>query len=238
MKYSDYLAQDAQQPQEPQEEPQAEANRLDMIRAQLDAEKYYSLLAEAREVITEAAEQAARHERPYLPMVLEKLTAAIFGQDSPEADSLAEIITMAKYAGGYEYAIEQARQRRRLYKKQMERLAEVQKELAEQAELALAEERELSDSKLNEEGTDRAFLEVMEFSRQLDTEADPGAMIRQAGRLYEKHSGSRAAMGLLLGSLTEWQGRTFTFTGDAALDLVHLQELAELKSRLAASAGQ
>lgn len=236
MNYTDYLAQQPQEPQEPQEEPQA--NRLDMMRAQLDAGKYYSLLAEAREVIAEAAEQAARHERPYLPMILEKITAAIFGHGSPEADSMAEIITMARYAGGYEYAIEQAKQRRRLYKKQLERLAEVQKELAEQAELALAEERELSDSKLTEEKTDRAFLEIMEFSRQLDTETDPAAMIRQAGQLYERYSGSRAAMGLLLGSLTEWQGRAFTFTGGVTLDLVQQQEMQELKSRLAAAAGQ
>lgn len=227
MKYTDYLAQDAQQPQEPQQEPQA--NRLDMMAAQLAADKYYSLLAEARQIVpfeTDPAQLAA------------KLTALLFGADSAEAGIVAGTIEAARRPGGYELAIEAARQRRALFKKQLDKLAKQEKEIAAQMGLAAAEERELMDSKAEAEAANGALLAVMDFSRQLDTEADPGAMIRQAGQLYEKHSENRAAMGLLLGSLTEWQGRAFTFTGGAALDLVQQQELQDLKSRLAAAAGQ
>lgn len=232
MKYTDYLAQDAQQPQEPQEpqeEPQAQANRLDMMRAQLDAEKYYSLLAEARQAVPFAADPG---------QLAATLTALLFGEDSTEAGIVARMIEAHKRPGGYELAIEAARQRRALLKKQLDKLAEQEKEIAAQMGLAAADERELMNSKAEAEAANGALLAVMDFSRQLDTEADPGAMIRQAGQLYEQHSGNRAAMGLLLGSLTEWQGRAFTFTGGAALDLVQQQEMQELKSRLAAAAGQ
>ena len=229
MNYTDYLAQDAQQPQESQEEPQAQANRLDMMRAQLDAEKYYSLLAEARQAVPFAADPG---------QLAATLTALLFGEDSTEAGIVARMIEAHKRPGGYELAIEAARQRRALLKKQLDKLAEQEKEIAAQMGLAAADERELMNSKAEAEAANGALLAVMDFSRQLDTEADPGAMIRQAGQLYEQHSGNRAAMGLLLGSLTEWQGRAFTFTGGAALDLVQQQEMQELKSRLAAAAGQ
>lgn len=229
MNYADYLAQQPQQPQEPQEGQQAQANRLDMMRAQLDAEKYYTLLAEARQAVPFAADPG---------QLAATLTALLFGEDSTEAGIVARLIEQARRPGGYELAIDAARQRRALLKKQLDKLAEQEKEIAAQMGLAAADERELMNNKAEAEAANGALLAVMDFSRQLDTEADPGAMIRQAGQLYEQHSGNRAAMGLLLGSLTEWQGRAFTFTGGAALDLVQQQEMQELKSRLAAAAGQ
>ena len=229
MKYTDYLAQQAQEPQETQEtqeEPQAQANQLDAIRAQLDAGKYYSLQAEARAAIETEAEPSALAAR---------LTAAIFGPDSPEAGTVAEAIEKASRPGGYDYAIEIARQRRRLYKKQLDILAEMQKELAAQMGLAAAEERELMDEKAAADRANGALLAVMDFSRQLDAEADAGPILLQARALYDKHSGNRPAMGLLYGIITEWQGRDLTGPG---LDLVQQQEMQELKAKLAAAAGQ
>lgn len=229
MKYTDYLAQDAQQPQEPQEAPQGPANRLDMMRAQLDAEKLYTLQAEARQAVTDATEPDT---------LAASLTALIFGEDSTEAGAVAAMIEARRRPGGYELAIELARQRRAMFKKQLDKLAEQEKEIAAQMGLAAAEERELMDSKAEAAAANGALLAVMDFSRQLAEDAEPGAMIQQAGKLYEQHSGNRAAMGLLLGALTEWQGRAFTFTSGLALDLVQQQEMQELKSRLAAAAGQ
>ena len=225
MNYTEYLAQQAQEPQEPQEEPQAQANQLDTLAAQLAADKYYSLQAEAREAIEAEAEPSALAAR---------LTAAIFGTDSPEARTVSEAIEKAKRPGGFEYAIELARQRRSLYKKQLDKLAEQQKEIAAQMGLAAAEERELMDSKTDTERANAALLAVMDFSRQLDAEADAGAIISQAKGLYDQHNGSRAAMGLLYGLITEWQGRDLT---GPALDLVQQQEMQGLKSRLASAAG-
>jgi hypothetical protein len=227
--YADYLAQQPQEPQEPQEEPQAQANRLDMMRAQLDAEKLYTLQAEARQAVTDATEPDT---------LAASLTALIFGEDSTEAGAVAAMIEARRRPGGYELAIEAARQRRALLKKQLDKLAEQEKEIAAQMGLAAADERELMAEQTAAEQANGALLACMDFARQLAADADPGAIIEQAGSLYEKHSGSRAAMGLLLGSLTEWQGRAFTFTGGATLDLVQQQELQELKSRLAAAAGQ
>ena len=232
MNYADYLAQQPQQPQqpqEPQEEQQAQANRLDMMRAQLDAEKYYTLLAEARQAVPFAADPG---------QLAATLTALLFGEDSTEAGIVANLIEAHKRPGGYELAIEAARQRRALLKKQLDKLAEQEKEIAAQMGLAAADERELMAEQTAAEQANGALLACMDFARQRAADADPGAIIEQAGSLYEKHSGNRAAMGLLLGSLTEWQGRAFTFTGGAALDLVQQQEMQELKSRLAAAAGQ
>ena len=227
MKYTDYLAQQAQEPQETQEtqeEPQAQANQLDAIRAQLDAGKYYSLLAEARAAIEAEAEPSALAAR---------LTAAIFGTDSPEAGTVTEAIEKARRPGGYDYAIAMAAQRKGLYKKQLKQLAELQKELAEQAQQADAEEWKLRAEASDTGRANWDLLAVMDFSRQLD--ADPGAILSQARALYEKHNGNRPAMGLLYGIITEWQGRDLTGPG---LDLVQQQEMQELKAKLAAAAGQ
>ncbi len=229
MKYTDYLAQKAQQTQEPQEAPQAEANRLDIMRAQMDAAKLYSLLAEARQAVTDATEPDT---------LAASLTAIIFGEGSTEAGAVTAMIEASKRPGGYDLAIELARQRRALYKNQLDKLAEQAKEITARMNLAAAEERELMDSRTGADAANGALLAVMDFSRQLAADAEPGAIIERAGQLYEHHSGTRAAMGLLLGSLTEWQGRAFTFTSETALDFVQSQEPQELKSRLAAAAGQ
>lgn len=229
MNYADYLAQQPQEPQEPQEEQQAQAGPLEVIAAQLAAEKYYTLLAEARQAVPFATDPG---------QLAATLTALLFGEDSTEAGIVANMIEAHKRPGGYELAIEAARQRRALLKKQLDKLAEQEKEIAAQMGLAAADERELMNSKAEAEAANGALLAVMDFSRQLAADADPGAIIGQAGKLYEQHSGNRAAMGLLLGALTEWQGRAFTFTSGLALDLVQQQEMQELKSRLATAAGQ
>ena len=225
MNYTEYLA---QQPQEPQEEQQAQAGPLDILAAQLAADKYNNLLAEARAAIEAEAEPSA---------LAASLTALLFGEDSTEAGTVAAMIEASRRPGGYELAIELARQRRALFKKQLDKLAEQEKEIAAQMGLAAAEERELMDNKAEAAAANGALLAVMDFSRQLAEDADPGAMIRQAGQLYAQHNGNRAAMGLLLGSLTEWQGRAFTFTGGVPLDLVQQQEMQELKAKLGAAAG-
>ena len=134
MNYADYLAQQPQQPQEPQEGQQAQANRLDMMRAQLDAEKYYTLLAEARQAVPFAADPG---------QLAATLTALLFGEDSTEAGIVARLIEQARRPGGYELAIDAARQRRALLKKQLDKLAEQEKEIAAQMGLAAADEREL-----------------------------------------------------------------------------------------------
>lgn len=229
MNYTEYLAQQAQEPQEPQdaqEEPQAQANQLDAIRAQLDAGKYYSLQAEARAAIEAEAEPSALAAR---------LTAAIFGPDSPEAGTVAEAIEKARRPGGFDYAIAMAAQRKGLYKKQLKQLAELQKELAEQAQQADAEEWKLRAEASDTGRANWDMLAVMDFSRQLDGEADAGAIISQARALYEKHNGNRPAMGLLYGLITEWQGRDLTGPG---LDFVQQAELQELKGKISAAAGQ
>ena len=229
MKYTDYLAQDVQQPQEPHEEQQAQANRLEMMAAQLVTDKYYSLLENARQAITGEPDPA---------QLAANLTALLFGNDSPEAVAVAEMITASKRPGGYELAIEAARQRRAILKRTLDKLAEQTKEIAAQMGIAAAEERELMDSKAEAAAANGALLAVMDFSRQLAPDASPADMIQQAGQLYEQHSENRAAMGYLLGCLTDWQGRAIAFADGAALDLVQQQELHDLKTRLAAAAGQ
>ena len=223
MKYTEYLTQGAQGPQDAPEAQPAEAKPLDAIRAELDAEKFYSLQAAARAIIEAGAEPSA---------LAGQLAAAIFGTDSPEARTVSEAIEKARRPGGYEYAIELARQRRSLYKKQLDALTEQQKALAAQMGLAAAEERELMDSKTEADTANAALLAVMDFSRQLDAGADPGTLLLQAGQLHEKHGGNRPAMGQLFGILTEWQALAW-----AGLDLVQREELTQLKTRTAEAAG-
>lgn len=197
MKYSDYLAQDAQEQPAEEQAQQAQPATLEMLATRLAAEKFYSLQAEAREAIETEADPSA---------LAALLTVAIFGADSPEAGTVAEAVAKARRPGGYEYAITMAEQRKTMLKKQLKRLAELQKDLTAQAAQAETETWQLRASASDEGQANWGLLSVITFLRDAEG-ADAGTVLEQAAGLYEKHHGNREAMGLLCGSLSEWTAR-------------------------------
>lgn len=226
MKYTDYLAQQAQRPQETQEEPQTQpAQSLEQISAQMAAEKYYSLQAEAREAIKTEPEPSA---------LAAILTAAIFGDESPEAETVAEAIKRTQRPGGYDYAITMAEQRKTQLKRQLKRLANMQKELTLQAEEAEAEEWQLRAKASDAGQANAAILAVMTLARAAE-EADAETILLQAGKVCEKHSNNRPAMGLLYGIVTDEYSRICA--SGAALDIMQQQAMEELIKRIGTAAG-
>lgn len=225
MKYTDYLSGQEQGPQEEPQAQQPQANALEGLAAQLETGKYYSLQAEARRIIAEEGNPSALAAR---------LTAAIFGPASPEALTVSEAIEKAQRPGGYELAIDFARQRRGLFRRQLDKLAEQQRELAAQMGLAEAEERQLIEDKAAAGAANAAMLAVVNFAQDA-AEATPETFILQARDLCEKHSGSRPAMGLLYGTLTEQLARAYD--NGASLDLVQQQAARELLAKIAEAAG-
>lgn len=225
MNYTDYLKQQAQQTQEPQEEAQPQpAQTLEQIAAQLAAEKYYSLQAETRRIVPFATDPAA---------LAANLVDLILGPGSFEAGCLANLIAAQRQPGGYELAIDAIQQRRRTCKKQMTRLAEMQKELSADIEQLIEEERSLTAAQSDAAQYDAAMLDIMPF-RPIAAEADAEALLLQGGNLLEKHSSSRQAMCLLYGIIHDQQNRLYA---DGAADLVQRQAMNDLLARIAASAG-
>ena len=224
MRYADYLAQPAQEPQEEPQAQQGQAATLDILAAQLAAEKYYSLQEEAREAIKQGQASPAA--------IAIHLTLQLFGTDSPELSAVLRAVNSARLPGGYDLAIEQSRQLRRQYKRQAGKLAEMLKELQEKTDLAVEEERRLIAEREAESRADGAILAVMDFSGQLTAETDAKAIITQASVICNKHGENRPAMGLLYGALTEWRERS-----SGTLDAVQQLELSDLMQRVASTMG-
>lgn len=232
--YLDYAAQPEQSQDYAQDAHEAHKTQkpfmggLDAIQAQLEAEKYYSLLGDARQAVAGASDPG---------QLAAALTALLFGDDSTEAETVTRMIAACKRPGGYTLAIEAARQRKALLKRQADKLQKLAKELSEQMEASAADEKALLSSEAEAEAADGALLSVMEFVRQIeDAGADPWTVIRKARDLHDQIKGSRAAAGYLLGVLTDWQARAMT--DGVTLDLLLQSELYDLKDSLQSAAGQ
>lgn len=207
MKLEEYAAQQAQQAHEA---PQAAANQLDAIRAQLDAEKLSLLLAEAQQIIDESGTAAA---------MLTRIVAAMFGDDSAEAQQVAAAIEKENAPGGHELAIAEIRNRRKLIKQQAKQLEEHQKALAAELEQLNTAEREQLNQRAEAGELNGALIDTLTFCM------NPQA--NQLRELYNRHHDCPAAMGLLYGSITDMA----QYTG-GKLDLVQLQEFADMKAQI------
>ena len=217
MNLEQYAAQNAQAPQGTQNAPQTQ-EPLDVLAAQLDAERLYSLMAEAQEAIDTEASPAA---------MLERITGALFGADSPQAAAVAQAIDADRHPGGHELAIADLRQQRALLRQQAKQLEAQAKAITGELEKLDAAERELTQDKGQAAALDRALLDVLTF-----TKAPQGDLLQQMAELYNRHHGNPAAMGLLYGVMCD-----LTRYSAGAFDLIQQQTFKELKDRVAGAVG-
>lgn len=222
MNLEEYAAQQAQAPQGAQNAPQTQ-QPLDVLAAQLDANRLYSLMADAREAIEGETNPAA---------MLERITGAIFGAGSAEAAAVAQAIDADRHPGGHEMAIATIKQQRHLLRQQAKQLEAQAKAITGELEKLDAAERELTGEKAKAAALDRAMLDVLTFRKQLD---DPqGDLLAAMGELYTRHHGNPAAMGLLYGCVVELHSRQH----DARIfDLVQQQEFSDLAKQIAQALG-
>lgn len=213
MNLEQYAAQQAQAPQGAQSAPQTQ-EPLDVLAAKLDAEKLYSLMAEAQAAIDDGMAPAA---------MLERMTGALFGADSPQAAAVAQAIDADRHPGGHELAIADLRQQRHLLRQQAKQLEAQAKAITGELEKLDAAERELTQDKAKAAALDRALLDVLTF-----TKAPQGDLLQQMAALYDRHHGNPAAMGLLYGVMCD-----LTRYSAGAFDLIQQQTFKELKDRVA-----
>lgn len=220
MNLEQFAAQQAQAPQGAQNAPQTQ-EPLDVLAAKLDAEKLYSLMADAQEAIDGGAKPAA---------MLELITGALFGADSKQAAAVAEAIDADRHTGGHEMALATIRAQRKLLRQQLKQLEAQAKAITGELEKLDADERALTGSKAEAAALDRALLDVLTFRKQLDSpQAD---LLQEMTELYNRHHGNPAAMGLLYGAITDLTRKQYSET---TLDLIQQQAFRELKDRIAAA---
>lgn len=224
MNFAQFLQQDAQQEQTPQEAQQAqEALPVDLIAAKMDADRLLSLKAQAEAAINTGATPA---------QLLVLIIGALFGESSPQAAAVAGMIEAEKHPGGQEMAIAGLRQRKRLLKQQQKQQEEQLKAIGAEIEATNRAERELFAAQAAEAELDRGLIETAAFCKALPGTEPAPEMIAAAGELFTRHKGNPAAMGLLYGSLAEIARRTYAAGG---FDLVQLQQLADLRAQILAA---
>lgn len=216
MNLEELAARQAQGPQGPQNAPQTQ-DPLEVLAAQLDADRLLSLRAEAQAAIDDGMAPAA---------MLEQMTGALFGTDSPQAAAVAAIIDADRHPGGHEMAIAAIRTQKKLLRQQLKQLDQQAKAITGELEKLDAAERELMADKGQAAALDRALLDVLALAKGT-AEGDP---LQQMTELYNRHHGNPAAMGLLYGVMADLTGKQY----DAkAFDLVQQQAFKDLKRRVA-----
>lgn len=217
-----FIAQNAQQEQEPQEAQQTqEVLPAAMVEMKADADGFISLKAQA---------EAAIYSGTDPEQILLLMICALFGQDSPQAAAVAELIEEARHPGGREMTIAALRQRRRLLKQQQKQHEEQIKDLAAEVESINKAERELFAAQGEAETLNNGLIEVATFCKALPGTAPKPEMITAAGELYARHKNNPVAMGLLYGSLAQIARKTYAAAGE--FDLVQLQQLADLRAQV------
>ena len=211
--YAAQTAQDAQQQPETQEQQEPLTN--DQLRAKLDADKLYSLMALAQEDID---------SRVLPESILQDLVYAMFGESSPQAKDVDAL------TGGYEMAISCLMQRRKLLKKQVEQLKDQLKSTDAEIQRIDQEIGRLKIQGTRAEELDEALIDVLAIYNSLDSpQVD---LLTKIESLYSKYNWNRAAMGLLYGCLADARTKLY-FSG--ALTLDQLAHVDELKNQLEAS---
>lgn len=220
MNLEQYAAQQTQAVQEPQSAPQAQ-EPLDVLAAKLDADRLYSLLAEAQAVIDGGGKPAA---------MLEQMTGAVFGTDSPQAAAVAEAIEADQHPGGHELAIAAIRAQKQLLRAQLKQLEGQARAITGELETLDTMERDMIRKGTEAAALDRGLIEVMAFAKD-GPRAD---MLAQMAALYDHHHGNPAAMGLLYGTIADLTRKQY----DAAVfDLVQQQAFKDLSAKIRAAIG-
>lgn len=223
MNFAQYMAQNAQEEQQPQHEQQAQdVLTVEQVAARQDAAQYHSLLAQAAAALEAGTAPAA---------MLQLIINALFGGNSQQAAAVAELIEQEKYPGGHELAIADLRQRKRLLNQQRRQHEAQLKELGSEIEALNKAERALLTEKITADEKKTGLIDTMAFCQALPGAAPDQDNITAARRLFEKYKGNYAAMGLLYGSLTEMIHNIYAAGG---FDMIQMQEINELKTEISA----
>ena len=220
MRIEDYIKQQAQVPQGAQSASQTQ-EPLEVLAARLDAHMLYSLQATAQAAIDDGMAPAA---------MLERITGALFGPDSPQAAAVAQAIEQDKSPAGREMAIATIRQQRQALRRQAKQLEARAKEITGELEKLDAAERDVMRADGQAAALDRALLDVLTFRKQLDPDNPPDDLLPKLTAIYDKHNGNPAAMGLLYGTLADLTRRQYSAK---VFDLVQQQAFRELARRIA-----
>ena len=224
MNFAQYMAQNAQEEQKTQQEQQAQdVLTVEQVAARQAAEQYYSLSAQAAAAIEAGIAPAA---------MLQLIINALFGDNSQQAAAVAELIEQEKYPGGHELAIADIRQQRRLLNQQRRQHEAQLKELGTEIEALNKAERALFTAKAAADEQKTGLIDIMAFCQALPGAAPDPDIITEAQRLFEKHRGNSAAMGLLYGSLTEINHSMYSA---GRFDMIQMQEITELKAQILAA---
>lgn len=208
MNLQEWLKQDMQETQEAINAPM-EPQTLDALAAQFDAEKYREIVALLDEAIEAGAKPAD---------VLQRLTVATYGENSPQAAKLAETVKAAP--GGPELAIATIRAQKAIIRAQQKKLAALSKSLVD--DLARLDNEEIAIARTAGDMVNKALLEIMEAA----TSPEPPTLHTLAD-LFARHRGNRRAMGLLYGLVTDTLQKTAL-----DLDMVDTQHLMELQRQV------
>lgn len=224
MNFAQFLQQDAQQEPAPQDAQQAqEALPVDIIAAQIDAERLLSLKAQAAAAIDAGTAPA---------QLLVLIIGALFGESSPQAAAVAGRLDAEKHPGGHEIAIADLRQRKRLLKQQQKQHEEQIKAIGAEIEAANRAEKELFAAQGAAGILDRGLIETAAFCKALPGTEPQQEIITAAAELFTRHKGNPAAMGLLYGSLAELSRNLYAAGG---FDFVQAQQLADLRAQILAA---
>ena len=166
------------------------AQAMTAIAAREDAARLSLLMADARQAITE-------YKAPDTVAAL--LTQAIFGESSPEAETVAALIRDSRTPSNYEMSMaarkEEQRQLRKLAKQLEQQAGEINAALAQSE----AEARQAESDHVQNTARETAIIAIMALQGR-----DPGPdLVTDASALYEAYKAIPAAMGLLYGLMTE-----------------------------------
>lgn len=221
MTLKEYAAQNKQDTQEVEQE-----NTLDAVARQLQA-------AEAEKKMLSLSEQLQNgldnHVQPAL--ILQQLTGAIFGTDSPQAVAMAAAIKATEERPvALEMRLACIRAQRavlkRKHKQQADALATTEKELDTLAE----EERLATQRSTAAAGFDECLADALTFYKVQQLEVQPGAL-DDLEIILDRCAGSAAAVPVLHSCLLYFQRENAA--GRVQFDLSQLEQLARLLQRTA-----
>lgn len=207
-KFQEYAAQQAQN-EPPTHEVQYTA--VDALADRLDAERYRDLLTTARGLLDKRTPPA---------LLLEAIIKAMYGDHSPEADALGEIIG----SDGLELALTAFEEQKRRYKSLL-RLLDAQTQRARDGLDAIADAE--IDYKFSAASANFALDDLTALNGQLRTEGLSPAALSNAWSVFWARMDSGPALDLLYTMLEQAERK-----GPA--DPGALQSLDELKRRIMA----
>ena len=225
MSIREYAARQVQQTPELQEaQPAQEVETLtaNQLADRLQAERLTSLVAGMQDAIDTETAPA---------VMLTGIIADAFGKNSEQAAAVERLIESDKLPGGYEQQVARIRERAGLLKRQRRQLEAAAKATEEDLARLDLEEQTLLATANRTRALDAALVEVMTFVKLNAAELQPD-LLQTAGRLYDRHHGSPAAMGLLYGGMIEIARSGYSAGG---LDLVQQQAFIALKEKVAAA---